>query len=252
MTTTGPVRRPHTLLSVWAHPDDEAFLAAGLLAARVDAGWRVVVATATRGELGTEDRDALPPDRLAWIRSRELADSLTALGVTEHHWLRADRPLRDGALAAIPERVGVRAVSRVIAAVEPDLVVTFGADGLTGHSDHRTVSRWVTRAWARSGRDGDLWYVALTEEFLGRWGALCDEQRIWMDGGPPAPTSVQDCAHVHTCSGPLLDRKYSALAAHVSQTAGLIERVGERRFREWWSTEAFVAADVAGAVEEVA
>jgi hypothetical protein len=39
-----------------------------------------------------------------------------------------------------------------------------------------------------------------------------------------------------------MDRKYAALAAHTSQTAGLIARVGEQRYREWWSTEAFVAA----------
>jgi LmbE family N-acetylglucosaminyl deacetylase len=252
MMISGPAGRPRTLLSVWAHPDDEAFLAGGLLASAVDAGWRVVVATATRGENGTDDPEALPPDRLSEVRGRELADSLAALGVTEHRWLRADRPLRDGGLTLIPEEVGVRAVCRVIAAVEPDLIVTFGADGLTGHPDHRTVSRWVTRAWERLGRAGELWHVALTVEFLDRWGELCAEQQVWMDGGPPAPTPVQDLAHVHTCSGPLLDRKYAALAAHASQTAGLIERVGERRFRDWWSTEAFLAADVAGAAEEAA
>jgi hypothetical protein len=39
-----------------------------------------------------------------------------------------------------------------------------------------------------------------------------------------------------------MDRKYAALAAHTSQTAELIARVGERRYREWWSTEAFVSA----------
>ena len=54
-----------TLLAVWAHPDDEAYLAAGLLASAADAGWRVVVATATRGEFGTDVSGARPPDHVA-------------------------------------------------------------------------------------------------------------------------------------------------------------------------------------------
>ena len=40
-----------TLLGIWAHPDDEAYLSAGLMFRAREAGHRVVVATATRGEL---------------------------------------------------------------------------------------------------------------------------------------------------------------------------------------------------------
>ena len=42
-----------TVLGVWAHPDDEAYLSSGLMAAARDAGHRVVVATATYGERGS-------------------------------------------------------------------------------------------------------------------------------------------------------------------------------------------------------
>ena len=51
-----------------------------------------------------------------------------------------------------------------------------------------------------------------------------------------------------------MDRKYAALAAHASQTAELIARVGEQRYREWWGTEAFVSASAtleAGSFEAV-
>jgi LmbE family N-acetylglucosaminyl deacetylase len=41
-----------TLLGVWAHPDDEAFLSAGLMALAREAGERVVVVTATAGDQG--------------------------------------------------------------------------------------------------------------------------------------------------------------------------------------------------------
>ena len=47
-------RHRRTLLGVWAHPDDEAYLSAGLMAEFRRRGDRVVVVTATLGEHGTE------------------------------------------------------------------------------------------------------------------------------------------------------------------------------------------------------
>jgi LmbE family N-acetylglucosaminyl deacetylase len=76
-----------TVLGIWAHPDDEAFLSGGLMAAARDAGNRVVCVTATLGEHGTDDPRCWPPARLAAVRERELHASLAALGVTEHHLL---------------------------------------------------------------------------------------------------------------------------------------------------------------------
>src|SRR4029079_5500641 len=81
-----------TILGIWAHPDDEAYLSAGLMALACDNGQRVVCVTATRGESGTPDPVAWPPDRLAAERTREMARCLDVLGVREHHWL----PYRDG------------------------------------------------------------------------------------------------------------------------------------------------------------
>jgi LmbE family N-acetylglucosaminyl deacetylase len=258
MTRTDPALTPwprrsllpgvpgRTLLGVWAHPDDEAYLAAGLMAAAVDAGCRVVVATATRGEAGADD----PGTAVGEQRARELAASLAAVGVSDHRWLGGAATFRDGALDRVPDDEGVAAVAWLLADVSPDLVVTFGPEGLTGHADHRAVSRWVTQAWERSGERATLWYATLPPGFLDRWGTLSAQHGIWMDG-PPQPVDPADLAHLQAFTGSLLDRKYAALAAHTSQTAALIERVGAERYRQWWSTEAFVAAP-ALATEEVA
>src|SRR3954463_12618327 len=72
-----------TLLGVWAHPDDEAYLTAGLMAEHRRRGDRVVVVTATLGERGTSDPAAGPPERLARLRRAELRDALAAVGVDE-------------------------------------------------------------------------------------------------------------------------------------------------------------------------
>ncbi|HEU4840645.1 MAG TPA: PIG-L family deacetylase, partial [Ilumatobacteraceae bacterium] len=78
---------PGPLLSVWAHPDDETYLAAGLMAAAVDAGQRVVCVSATAGELGTPDPVAWPPDRLGRLRRWETAAAMAILGVRDHRFL---------------------------------------------------------------------------------------------------------------------------------------------------------------------
>src|SRR5439155_25404984 len=72
-----------TLLAVWAHPDDEAYLSAGLMLRVAEAGGRVVCVTATRGERGTVDPDLWPPPRLGQHRVGELKSALSRLGVRE-------------------------------------------------------------------------------------------------------------------------------------------------------------------------
>ena len=102
------VRTLGTIVGVWAHPDDEAYLSAGLMAAAVDAGNRVVCVTATRGERGTSDARTWPPARLARVREAELEASLAAVGVREHHWL--DYP--DGACATVPAPTAIASVAQ--------------------------------------------------------------------------------------------------------------------------------------------
>lgn len=223
------------LLGVWAHPDDEAYLSAGLMAAARGAGHRVIVATATKGEAGTDDPAAWPPGRLAALRERELAASLAALDVHEHRWLGH----RDGTLHRISADIGVDQVAELIDEIRPDTIVTFGPDGMTGHLDHRTVSGWVTSAWQRTGRRGRLWYATLTPEFHDTWGELNAAFGLWLEGSTPPSTPSSDLAWAVECTDRLLDRKLVALRAQASQTFGLIQAVGADEYRRWWANEYF-------------
>jgi len=74
------VAHVRSLLGVWAHPDDEAYLSSALMAAVRREGGRVVVVTATHGENGTDDPARWPPQRLAEQRERELRASLDVVG----------------------------------------------------------------------------------------------------------------------------------------------------------------------------
>jgi len=230
-----------TVLGIWAHPDDEAFLSAGLMAAARDAGRRVVCVTATLGEHGTDDPQRWPPPRLARVRTHEARASLAALGVTEHHLLG----ISDGTCAAQPPDPVVRRLANIIHSVAPDTILTFGPDGMSGHEDHQTVSRWATAARAAAAPHARLLYATTTEEFVDRWEPARDVFNMFLADGLPLRTPTSALAVELRLDQAMLDRKLVALRAQASQTHGLIAALGEERVRQWWSSETFVSADAA-------
>ncbi len=208
---------------VWAHPDDETYLAGGLSALLTDAGHRVVCVTATRGEAGGTDQ------RLAEIRTAELEAALAVLGVTEHHWL----DYADGGCADVDDDVAAARVRRIVESVDPDTVVTFGPDGFTGHPDHVAVSRWVDLAL--DGRSPRLLHAVSRER---RADAGLDEDYGVFELGRPRTLPDDDIDLLLPLDEALLDRKLRALLLQESQTAGLVSAVGLPRFQAWVSTEA--------------
>jgi LmbE family N-acetylglucosaminyl deacetylase len=227
-----------TLLGVWAHPDDETFVASGLLLEARERGDRVVLVTATRGEHGTDDPARWPADRLGAHRARELQAALAVLGVTEHRWLGYE----DGALSLVPERTGAGRVAEIVDEVRPDAIVTFGPDGYTGHADHRAVAAWTRRAWRDAAPDAALVEAVLPRGFTRRFAAINEQFGVFMDD--PAP-EVEPDLHLRL-AGDRLDRKIAAMLAQDSQTRRLVEGVGMTVFRRWWAEEAFVVRTSAG------
>ncbi|MFM2076425.1 MAG: hypothetical protein RJA49_315 [Actinomycetota bacterium] len=221
-----------TLLGVWAHPDDEAYLTAGLMARFRLRGDRVVVVTATPGEHGTDDPVTWPPERLAELRRRELRASLAALGVDELRMLGHE----DGHCAS---HDATDEIAWHIEDVQPDLIITFGPDGVTGHPDHRAVSRWTTDARAEVRPGATLWYPTFAPDFHRRWGHLNEQVGLWADQAEPPCTPTSEIEHSLTLPDHLLDLKIAALRAHDSQTRPLVDLVGEANYREWWRTESF-------------
>jgi LmbE family N-acetylglucosaminyl deacetylase len=225
-----------TILGVWAHPDDEAYLSGGLMAIARDNGSRVVCVTATRGELGTPDPKTWPPQRLAAERTGELARCLEILGVTEHHWLG----YRDGQCAAVRASDAVAQLCGVIARVGPDTVLTFGPDGITGHPDHQAVSAWATAAFDRAAAPGaQLLYAAVAERRVSRWKALDDSLGVYRTGYPVSTPTGRLAVDI-VLDQDTAARKVRALAAQATQTAGLIAAMGVDCYTAWVGDESFV------------
>ena len=229
--------RSGTILSIWAHPDDETYLCAGIMAAARDLGQRVVCASATAGERGTDDPESWPAARLGRVRRWEAAAAMAVLGVVEHHV----RGLPDGALAE-HDAEGIAWVSSLIDDSAPDTILTFGPDGMTYHPDHVAVHRWVTEVWHRRGCRGRLLYATTTREHLERFREEVEQWNMYMSDERPLGVPAASLALHVQLDGPLLDRKLTALRALATQTSGLMALLGHASYAAQVADEWFVEA----------
>jgi LmbE family N-acetylglucosaminyl deacetylase len=230
-------RRLGTILSIWAHPDDETYLAGGLMADAAARGQRVVCVTASAGELGTPDPERWPPERLGQVRAWEAVAAMAVLGVSEHRLLG----LPDGSLAEHDE-AGTVAVARIIDEVRPDTVLTFGPDGITYHPDHIAVHRWVTRAWYRAGCRPRLLYAASTVAHLAQFAAMYEEWGVYVSERRPAGVPAERLAVHVELDGTALERKLTALRAMSTQTARVVANLDPDVYAAEVAEEAFVEA----------
>src|SRR5256886_17456656 len=135
-----------TLLLVHANPDDEAISTGGVMMKAKAHGHRVVLVTATRGEVGeiyNMDEESSRP-RLGEIRTEELKNAAEILGVDRQEFLGyRDSGMVDTAdnkdprsfhQAKLEEAAGKLAV--LIREERPAEVVAYAEDGVYGHPDH--------------------------------------------------------------------------------------------------------------------
>jgi LmbE family N-acetylglucosaminyl deacetylase len=224
-----------TVLGVWAHPDDETYLSAGLMAGAVRDGSRVVCVTATRGEGGSMDEERWPPSTMARVRERELLRSFEVLGLTEHRFLGLPDIDMDTGLPAS----GAAEVAAMMAAVQPDTVLTFGPDGMTGHRAHQDVCRWTTEAFEASAPPGArLHYATYSPEWSAEFAPELNRFDVFRPGTPPV-TPVGEMS-IHLMLDPeLLELKLRAIEEHVSQVEAMVVAFGEDFFRRAMREECF-------------
>jgi LmbE family N-acetylglucosaminyl deacetylase len=142
------VEKTPTLLAVFAHPDDE-LLTGAALAHYASRGVKVYVAVATDGALGTTDFSGIPAGKqLAEARHAEMICSAKALGA-EPIFIGLPDQL-DAEKGQLPRQLDSlrRAIVSLMNTLHPDVVITFGAEGWTGHPDHRLIGIIVTEVFA--------------------------------------------------------------------------------------------------------
>lgn len=123
------------LFVLTAHPDDESYLAAGTLHANQLAGGQNFLICATAGEKGNSHlKKALSKSALKKIRHKELKRACGCIGKTHLIVLNlADEGLRNKKSLLLKKSLDLARQ------YQPDVIMSFGPDGITGHHDHLSV-----------------------------------------------------------------------------------------------------------------
>lgn len=154
-----------SLLAIFAHPDDETFRPGGTLALLAQKGVRVDVLTFTHGEAGSCGEPPLcMPSELPAVRERELRCACSALGIQSPRLLDC----ADGYLQEADAETMIGHILSVVNEIKPQILLSFGSDGLSGHPDHIAVGQWVVEVFRRAEGIDALYAVAVPQSLVER------------------------------------------------------------------------------------
>ena len=223
-----------TLICFHAHPDDEAIATGGTMALAADAGHRVVLVVATRGEHGEVVPGVLDEgEALGLRRVRETHDAARILGVERVEFLG----YVDSGMMGEPENdapwsfwsAGVDQAANRLAAIlseeDADVVTIYDDNGGYGHPDHIQVHRVGARAAEVAGVDR-VFQSTINRDHIRRG---IEEQLVELDAGedwegpdldenPDFGIPEEQITHAIDVS-PFVGRKRDAMRAHASQIA---------------------------------
>lgn len=149
-----------TLVFFHAHPDDEAIATGGTMIKAADAGHRVVLVVATRGEHGEVEDGYLDPEEQLWERRvQETHAAAEVLGASRVEFLG----YVDSGMIGTPEndhpksfwRADLEDAARRLAAIltdeQADVLTIYDENGVYGHPDHIQIHRVGLRAAELAG-----------------------------------------------------------------------------------------------------
>jgi LmbE family N-acetylglucosaminyl deacetylase len=244
-TPAASQNRPRTIVALLAHADDETAAGPALARyAREGVQVHLIIVTDGSGGSGTQAYLQRPDsgpvgDALAKARADEARCAATTLGAREPILLG----FPDGKLGdylgdrSVMSRLTDR-VAKEIERLQPDVVVTWGPDGGTGHPDHRIVSNIATQLvrFGAPGMPERLFYMYLPVEMM----RLANPKR----GEPPLLFPQAKYFTVKVQFTPAdLEAAVKTMACHKTQfTAEAMQRFLPARDRVWSGAVAFVPA----------
>jgi LmbE family N-acetylglucosaminyl deacetylase len=230
---------PLTLMSVHAHPDDEAS-GGGILATYSDQGIRTIVVTCTNGEYGDAPGGIKPgqpghdPEAVARLRLAELEESARILKVSDVEtlgyrdsgmpdWEYKDRPeaFSNVPLEEVADRIGA-----LITKYRPQVLVTYDDHGAYQHPDHVHASRAAQAAAKATGIPAKVYLSTMRGS---SWRAIWEALRAagaevpdWQEDEERTRRALESEERITTTIDirPVLERKREALFAHGTQING--------------------------------
>lgn len=165
----------------------------GVLARYAAEGVETYLLTATSGEQGWPGAPEEHPgeEQLARIREAEVRAAAEVLGIRGLHLLRYP----DGGLAAADAGAVTARIAQLVRRIRPQVVVTFGPDGATGHPDHIAIGQLTTGALLcaadptydrgegeEAHRVAKLYYLAPTRASLELYDRIFGNAAMIVDG----------------------------------------------------------------------
>ena len=142
-----------TLVAIFAHPDDEAFGTGGILTKYAKEGVNVHLVMATRGEAGEVGNPTVTPTKpISLLREQELRCACECYGLKNLHLLG----FMDGQTTMVPPSEAVYKLVELLRQLKPQVVISFGPEGVYGHFDHLAVHRWSIAA-VKLAAETDRW-----------------------------------------------------------------------------------------------
>ena len=247
-----------TLLLVHAHPDDEAISTGGvMMKARAD-GHRVLLVTATRGEVGeihNMDEKATRP-HLGEVRTRELEEAARILGVNRSVFLgyrdsgmvgTADNENPESFHQAPLDEAAGR-LEAILREERPEVVVTYAEDGTYGHPDHIKAHEVTNAALDLLEKEGwrprKLYYTVIPRSAMKAFAESLPEEARRDNIGSRIQGTPDELITTKVGVGEYVDRKRAAFGAHVSQNDpnSWFASIAEEIYRLAFGTEYFQLA----------
>jgi LmbE family N-acetylglucosaminyl deacetylase len=180
------------ILLVFSHPDDESFGVAGIAAKYSHEGIPVDLICATRGEKGT--RLDVPDNVSTGVaREAELKDAAAVIGIRNIYFLG----YIDGEVKKVTRIEIQDKILKIMRKLDPEVVITFGPDGITGHPDHIAIGKAATHAFKslyhQNKSRRKLYYVTLVRSNFrdSRLATRPDNQVISFDIGEYFETKIK-------------------------------------------------------------
>lgn len=236
-----------------AHPDDEAIATGGTMASLADEGHRVVLVTATRGELGeVPDGFLRPGESLGERRTVELAEASAVLGVARQHLLGyhdsgmegEESNARDDVFATADRDEAAGRLAAVLIEEGSDVLVVYDEHGGYGHPDHVRVHDVGMAAAERAGTPV-VYLTTMDRDVMAELRRRAVESGDGSDDEFEGADTMGEPATRITTEldvSPWLAAKRAAMAAHASQISeeSFFLSLPDDLFAEVWGREWYI------------
>lgn len=221
-----------TIVSFHAHPDDESIGTGGTLARAADAGHRVVLVFATRGELGEPVPGVLADgEQLTLRRTAEVYASAEVLGVHRVEFLGwTDSGMMGEATNDVPWCFwqadvdhAARRLATILAEEAPDVLTIYDDNGGYGHPDHIQVHR----VGARAAELADVPVVAqgtMNRDLIHRAMEMARAQGLDVPDPTESDTPPEDLTAADGVTAAVTFGKPEAELTHVVDTSSVVDR----------------------------